>query len=609
MAPSLPLILDAMSALRFCTASRCSSFIALLVAAFSSSIAHSNVYETRVGFSGDAALDDSKLDISVGPNAELWSSNFQNEEVVRSQWSCFDGFYERDLAFQTMAIEHDSKLNALNLPHFNIWVETTPTASVTGYEEYVALHFSDKPFSASKTGFYMFGNSSSMTISMSDGSHRSEQFFTGWKAKIGKKAMFQVDCWMKNNWAMRWCKVVVNGVYYGVGEFLVPGNIYKLDGGQFGQGRFSGKLHLIQVCDGSNGTVENTFVTTTTATVPKEGFHRRRRGTETCDSLPCADWSMAHRPFAERTMCRSKRCSGLDVDLCCKETGSRWPKAPEFSGFPGFDSVPGISGGGNVSFTWSHVMFIMLGLLGIFCCSAGSCTAYMKYKEIQLAKSIFDLEALNAYDYLEVPEQITEEMGQEILHIAKCLLECEARAHKTAKDFWPKVFICCPVVQRPGDAEGCGPGMYYAIAVSILLFQSGIHCFCSLMARELEGEDLLIDKLKSGDSRCEVFMIVQFPGLYLSSRALREINAAKALKIKSIIPLAFERPIPPAEDQWPMIEASETEWLEIREEIAQFMLTSTPLPPDSVVMSPSFLPGVIADIKRALGMDFDMHSI
>jgi len=367
---------------------------------------------------------DGRRNVSVGRTAELWPLNGQAQELVQLHHSCFDAIYNRELKWQNVLIDHTSKLNSLNLPQFNVHVSTTPKLSAPGHEEFMALYFSDKPETTSDTGFFMLGNSSSLRIVMSDGSHRDEQFFSGWDAAVDEEVTYEVGCWMRNDYANRWCKAIVNDVFYGSREFAVPGNIYNLDGGQFGEGKFNGKLNYIKVCDSTNGTVENTFVTTTTETTTMEGFHRRRRGTETCNELGCTEWDMQHVPYAERIRCRSKRCSALDVWTCCKVvTESRWPKAPDFSGFPGFDDESGEEGGFRMFYLWLSLGFVCCA----FCCSAGSCTAYMKYKEWQLAKSIFDVDALNAYDFLEVPEEITEEMGKDIVRIARCLLECEAQ--------------------------------------------------------------------------------------------------------------------------------------------------------------------------------------
>lgn len=537
----------------FCILRRCSACAVVLSVAASCSIIRSST-----DWKGSVRDAGGLHNVSTGPSSQLWPLSREVQELARLERSCFDTIYDRQLSWQNVLIDHTDKLNSLNLPQFNVHVSTTPQISAPGDEEFMALHFSDKPDSASDTGFSMFGNSNSLRIVMSDGSHRDNELYTGWDADVNKEVTYSVGCWMTDDYANRWCKVVVNGIFYGSRIFAVPGNIYKLDGGQFGQGKFNGRLNYIKVCDSTNGTLENTFVPTTTETTTTEGFHRRRRGTETCNECPCEEWHMQHVTYAERIKCRSKVCSALDVETCCEiQSKSDWPQAPDFSGFPGFDTEPGEGGqGGAMRILWICIFFLFF----TFCCSAGSCTAYMKYKEWQMKKP-FDVHSYNAYDFLEVPQAISKQKGQEVVDIARCLLECEAKSDPIAKNFWPRVYICCPLGQRRHDAEGCGPGMYYALAVSILLFQSGIKCFCSLMVPGKKGggpgEQVLYEKIKSSESSCKVFVIVQFSGLYQSLHSLREISTAMAVNIDKIIPLAFERPLPLLEDQWPMLAAAD----------------------------------------------------
>jgi hypothetical protein len=67
-----------------------------------------------------------------------------------------------------------------------------------------------------------------------------------------------------------------------------------------------------------------------------------------------------------------------------------------------------------------------------------------------------------------------------------------------------------------------------------------------------------LEKLNSRFSKCQVLIVVVSPALFQSKPCLEKIYNALQAKI-FIVPIIFEGPIPPANDQWPMITLDDSE--------------------------------------------------
>jgi hypothetical protein len=113
---------------------------------------------------------------------------------------------------------------------------------------------------------------------------------------------------------------------------------------------------------------------------------------------------------------------------------------------------------------------------------------------------------------------------------------------------------------------------------------------------------VFLEKLNSRFSKCQVLIVVVSPALFQSKPCLEEIYNALEAKIW-ILPIIFEGPIPPANEQWPMIteDASEKNKLMLTKVTNEFSaLNTVPAPPGTVLQQPEALAQAIEDVVSRL---------
>eukprot|EP01050_Picozoa_sp_SAG11_P011554 SAG11_NODE_1232_length_5452_cov_73.066131_3_plen_462_part_00 len=120
--------------------------------------------------------------------------------------------------------------------------------------------------------------------------------------------------------------------------------------------------------------------------------------------------------------------------------------------------------------------------------------------------------------------------------------------------FWPTVVLTYATGRRRGsaDAEGAGPGMYFAAAMVAALAQAGFPCFSGLCIPG--GVDwktflprLQLKRIKR--AKAKVLVVLQSAPLYDSAPCLLEIFTALENGV-TIIPVRLELGLPAEEQQW-----------------------------------------------------------
>ena len=111
--------------------------------------------------------------------------------------------------------------------------------------------------------------------------------------------------------------------------------------------------------------------------------------------------------------------------------------------------------------------------------------------------------ALIRIDLPVVPVQITLEDGEVVRQEMRALVKGDIHSFK------PKAIVSYATDQRAGDAEGTGPGMFYALWVMRLLHSCGISCFSGLCVAAGVDWKVFLDKLGGRRSRCDYLIVVQ----------------------------------------------------------------------------------------------------
>eukprot|EP00937_MAST-01D_sp_MAST-1D-sp2_P004761 g4761.t1 len=133
-----------------------------------------------------------------------------------------------------------------------------------------------------------------------------------------------------------------------------------------------------------------------------------------------------------------------------------------------------------------------------------------------------------------VPVAITLEQGEDVRREMRQLV-CGAPGA-----FFPPVLVTHATGRRLNkDADGTGPGMFYARWIARLLRARGVECFSSLCVGDGDARRLYLDKLGGARSRCKWLVVVQTPALYESRACLQEIYMALKKGMR-ILPVPFE---------------------------------------------------------------------
>ena len=94
------------------------------------------------------------------------------------------------------------------------------------------------------------------------------------------------------------------------------------------------------------------------------------------------------------------------------------------------------------------------------------------------------------------------------------------------EQFYPSVLISYGTGRRAGDAEGCGPGMYYTQRIAKMLEVRGVASFSGLHVVVGVDWHVFLDKLCGRFSECRVLVVVVTPALFQSKPCLEELNGA-----------------------------------------------------------------------------------
>ena len=195
-------------------------------------------------------------------------------------------------------------------------------------------------------------------------------------------------------------------------------------------------------------------------------------------------------------------------------------------------------------------------------------------------------------DVLTVPPVIDVPEGESIRRSMQALVRGDVGT------FYPFVLISYGTGRRQGDGPGCGPGMLYCQRVAQLLDRRGVETFSGLHVSGGTDWHVFLEKLNGRFSECAVLVVVVSPALYLSKPCLEEIYNALEAKIW-ILPILFEGPIPPVEEQWPMITKNDSEKtkLMLTKVTKEFSsLNTIPAPPGTVLEQPEALVQAITDV-------------
>jgi hypothetical protein len=154
------------------------------------------------------------------------------------------------------------------------------------------------------------------------------------------------------------------------------------------------------------------------------------------------------------------------------------------------------------------------------------------------------------------PQQITITMSNQTQSIVQALIP---RGGVDA--FWPTVVLSYATSCRgPGiDAEGAGPGMYFAAAMVVALAAAGFPCFSGLCIPG--GVDwktflprLQLKRLKR--AKAKVLIVLLSKALYKSVPCLEEIHTALENGV-AIFPVRIELDLPGEQGQWAKLQNSE----------------------------------------------------
>lgn len=196
-------------------------------------------------------------------------------------------------------------------------------------------------------------------------------------------------------------------------------------------------------------------------------------------------------------------------------------------------------------------------------------------------------------EMMHPPEVITKKQGDEVRQLSQAMLRHEPHD--------APVFVTYALGKRSEDADGCGPGMYFAASVLKMLFDSDVKCICDLMLPAGSPHSILTGLLGSRFASVKVLLVLQTKALYDSQEALTEIFTAQTSDVE-IIPLRFENDLPPSSDEWPQIARDDINGVMMLAAVqARFgKCTAIPQAPYTIVDEPCVLDDLLVDLKARL---------
>ena len=143
---------------------------------------------------------------------------------------------------------------------------------------------------------------------------------------------------------------------------------------------------------------------------------------------------------------------------------------------------------------------------------------------------------------------ITTEQSNDVQRVVQSLMD------RPWKTWFPQVCISYSTGTRQGtDAQGTGPGMLQAAAITHALYNAGIACASGLCIPAGNDWKDFLPKIDSRFSRCSVLIVLLSPAFYHSYPCLLEAHKATKAKRMEFIPLrcAGKDSLPDKDDQWP----------------------------------------------------------
>ena len=150
--------------------------------------------------------------------------------------------------------------------------------------------------------------------------------------------------------------------------------------------------------------------------------------------------------------------------------------------------------------------------------------------------------------WLRVPPSISLEAGGIVKHYMQDLVKGNLAA------YFPPVVLSYATGQRHGvDADGTGPGIFYARALAKRLDEAGVDTFSGLHVPPGTDWEVFFQKLKV----CRALIVIVTPALFESEAFLKEISVALERELP-IISVVFEGPVPPPSEQWAKFKEDES---------------------------------------------------
>ena len=157
---------------------------------------------------------------------------------------------------------------------------------------------------------------------------------------------------------------------------------------------------------------------------------------------------------------------------------------------------------------------------------------------------------------------------------------------------------------READAKGTGPGLVFAAQLALRFHKAGVPCFTGLHVPEGEDWKIYYPRLDSRFSKCTVFIVLLTAAFYQSKNCLQEVaTALRAKKVTKIIPVRMEEGLPGVDDQWPMIEADDTENVQRLTEVQRELGKLNAFPARGTLFSdPAYLGQLLEKVMSELGL-------
>ena len=187
---------------------------------------------------------------------------------------------------------------------------------------------------------------------------------------------------------------------------------------------------------------------------------------------------------------------------------------------------------------------------------------------------------------------ITTEQSNDAQRVIQSLMD------RPWADWFPKVCISYATGKRDEDAQGAGPGMLQAVAITHALYNAGIACASGLCVPVGNNWKDFLPKISSRFSRCEVLIVLLSPAFYRSQPCLLELNKSTQAKSMVILPLRCTEPLPSKDEQWLDIDQKD---LSVLDQVLDKLGPINALPPRGCFFdSPSYLDDLVGRVRGVI---------